>query len=520
MAKGIQLLDLNSPIAIDSIGGGMYDNLMGQDYLNNSSNLLDQYMAGIQAPVTDSPKVKNEVNPNVLLNEQLQYVKEQEEYEKKAKERKLKYKKKPVGEIRGEIYREDKDENNKNIGLTALAAAAGLGLIGLANRKAIGTGINNINRYMSDPSAKVFSPKYEDGNPTGRYYPHREKSSVTRGQGALKEWKKAKGINTSLTSTPLTRIAELGTHTVYDAATHGTQSLLWMIHPLEIMAKGAGKVVDPTGSLGGLGQALLAAGALQGSAAVSGAYDATNPSQLFRPEGFKQNNPDSDDGRVSTAPAEELFSRFMLGRTGRPLKYAHAKEEIPDLTIGRYKDYMNYMYRDKGLLNLGLAKATDENLQGVPEARMLGYPVTIDSMGTFLGGVAGAGIGTSLAQKGMIPQRAIQTPAEEEVELNTQKLMADMIRSKDATKEDVAEGKAQAGKDQNKDIRKGNMKAMAGGLAGVALGSVAGHFLGKFIESNVKRANDAFRQQQEIDEGRSRPRGYYVTDGNNQIVSM
>ena len=345
MSKGIQLLDLNSPIGLDPISGGLYDGLVSQDYLSGSSDLIDQYMAGIQVPAVDIPKTKNEVNPNVLLNEQLQYMKEQKEYAKKVEERKLKYKKKPVGEIRGEIYREDKDESNKNIGLTALAAAAGLGLIGLANRKAIGAGINNINQYMRDP--KVFSQVYEDGNPTGRYYPHRDKTSVTRGQKEFKDWKKTQGINSSLTSTPFTRIGELGAHTVYDAATHGTQSLLWMMHPLELMAKGAGKVVDPSGSLGGLGQALLAAGALQASAAVSGAYDVTNPSQLFRPEGFKQNNADSDDGRVSTAPAEELFSRFMLGRTGRPLKYAHAKEEIPDLTIGRYKDYMNFMYRDK-----------------------------------------------------------------------------------------------------------------------------------------------------------------------------
>jgi membrane protein YqaA with SNARE-associated domain len=400
-----------------------------------------------------------------------------------------------------------------------LAAAAGLGLVGLANRKAIGRGISNVNQYMGDKN--VFSEQYKDGNPTGRHYPHREKTSALRGFQDFKEWKKGEGINTSLTSTPLTRIAELGTHTLYDAATHGTQSLLWMIHPLELMAKGAGKVVDPDAALGGLGQALLAAGALQASAAVSGAYDPTNPSQLFRPEGFKQNNPDSDDGRVSTAPGEELFSRFMLGRTGRPLKYAHAKEEIPDLTIGRYKDYMNYMYRDKGLLNLGLAKATDENLQGVPEARMLGYPVTIGSMGTFLGGAVGAGIGSSLGNRIGAPPKLNQEQAQQ-VEEQLVEDLVDQIRKKEAAKNTATEVQEQANKieDQTSKLKKGNMKAMAGGVAGVALGSLAGYFLSKFIEDNIKKGNDAYRQQQEIDEGRARPRGYYVTDGNNQIVSM
>jgi hypothetical protein len=40
---------------------------------------------------------------------------------------------------------------------------------------------------------------------------------------------------------------------------------------------------------------------------------------------------------------------------------------------------------------MGVLKATPENLQGVPEARLLGYPVTIPSVLGVAGGAAAAG---------------------------------------------------------------------------------------------------------------------------------
>jgi len=59
------------------------------------------------------------------------------------------------------------------------------------------------------------------------------------------------------------------------------------------------------------------------------------------------------------------------------------------LTPERYGNYLQNYYQDKGFL--GIVKATPENLQDVPEARVLGYPVTIPSVTTAVGGIVGAG---------------------------------------------------------------------------------------------------------------------------------
>ena len=111
---------------------------------------------------------------------------------------------------------------------------------------------------------------------------------------------------------------------------------------------------------------------------------------MFRPKGFSQAYAEegSEDRRETSQPVPELFERFFLGRTGRPLKYETAKEDIPSLTPERYGNYLRNYYQDKGFL--GPVKATPENLEGVPEARMLGYPITIPSVTTAAGGIAGA----------------------------------------------------------------------------------------------------------------------------------
>jgi hypothetical protein len=85
-----------------------------------------------------------------------------------------------------------------------------------------------------------------------------------------------------------------------------------------------------------------------------------------------------------------MFERFFLGRTGDPLKYETAKQDIPSLTPQRYGNYMNYLYNDKGLLGLGIIKGTTENLQGNPEVRMLGFPVTLPMVGGFTAGTVAA----------------------------------------------------------------------------------------------------------------------------------
>jgi len=140
--------------------------------------------------------------------------------------------------------------------------------------------------------------------------------------------------------------------------------------------------------------------------AATGIYDITNPGELFRPKGFAQeySEPGSEDRRETSQPAEELFQRMFLQRQGQPLKYSTAKQDIPDLTPERYGNFMRTYYQDNGLLGLGVAKITGENLQGVPEARLLGFPITIPSAAA----TAGAATGLAMAgRRGVSPNRTI-----------------------------------------------------------------------------------------------------------------
>ena len=122
--------------------------------------------------------------------------------------------------------------------------------------------------------------------------------------------------------------------------------------------------------------------------ASAGTYDLLNPGEMFRPKGYAQSYSEvgSEDRRQTAQPAQELVERFFMGRTGSPLKYETAKQDIPSLTPQRYANYQNFLYNDKGLLNLGIIKGTTENLQGVPEVRALGFPVTLPMVGGFVAG--------------------------------------------------------------------------------------------------------------------------------------
>ena len=96
----------------------------------------------------------------------------------------------------------------------------------------------------------------------------------------------------------------------------------------------------------------------------------------------------SEDRRKTAEPGMEIFDRFFLGRRGRPLKYETAKADIPSLTPERYGKAMRSQYQDRGVLGLGLLKATDENLQGEPEIKVVGFPVGLQAVGAVGGGTA------------------------------------------------------------------------------------------------------------------------------------
>lgn len=126
------------------------------------------------------------------------------------------------------------------------------------------------------------------------------------------------------------------------------------------------------------------------TAASMGVFDLTNPGELFRSKGFAQSYAEtgSEDRRQTAQPGLELAERMFLGRQGRPLKYETAKQDIPDLTPERYGRYMKGFYQDKGVTGLGLLKFTPENLQGEPEARIVGFPIGLQSVGALAGGTA------------------------------------------------------------------------------------------------------------------------------------
>jgi len=211
----------------------------------------------------------------------------------------------------------------------------------------------------------------------------------------------------SVSKSPAQAAGAYTSRALIDAANDGTRTYWWRWnHPLAIAQRvvetGIGDIQSPTAkALTGLAIAVPAV-------AAAGTYDITNPEEQFRPEGYAQtySPKGAEDRRTTGQPVQELFERFFLGRTGDPLKYATAKEEIPSLTPERYANYLNFLYQDKGLLGLGVVKGTMENLQGHPEARMLGFPVSLPMAGGFVAGAAGAKLASSVG--GTPRQRAVR----------------------------------------------------------------------------------------------------------------
>jgi len=219
---------------------------------------------------------------------------------------------------------------------------------------------------------------------------------------------KIKEEGVSARETPAQAAGALTSRALVDVANDGTRAYWWRWNnPFAIgqgiARSGLANIESPTAKAA----ALLAISVP--ATAAAGTYDITNPEEQFRPEGYAQtySPKGAEDRRQTGQPAQELFERFFLGRTGDPLKYETAKQEIPSLTPERYGNYLNYLYQDKGLLSLGIVKATGENLQGYPEARVLGFPVTLPMAGGFVAGAAGAKLASTT---GATPrQRAVRS---------------------------------------------------------------------------------------------------------------
>jgi len=179
-----------------------------------------------------------------------------------------------------------------------------------------------------------------------------------------------------------------------DVGTDSTRQFYWRYnHPMALAEKaieqavpGLADIQSPTK------RAAITLGISAPVAASLGTFDVTNPQELFRPKGYAQSYAEkgAEDRRVTAEPGMEVFDRFFLGRRGRPLKYETAKEDIPDLTPERYKRVMQHQYQDRGLLGLGIVKGTMENIEGYPEARIVGFPVGLQAVGALAGGAAAA----------------------------------------------------------------------------------------------------------------------------------
>lgn len=195
-------------------------------------------------------------------------------------------------------------------------------------------------------------------------------------------------------SNPLEMAGAYANRALVDIGTDSSRRFYWQYnHPMPIaeeiaqkVAPGLKNVTNPTE------KAMLGLAIAAPVAATAGTFDLTNPGEQFRPKGYAQKYSEkgSEDRRQTAQPGIELIDRIVLGRQGQPLKYETAKKEIPDLTKERYTKVMRNYYQDKGVLGLGLFKATDENIQGVPEARIVGFPVGLESVGALAGGATTA----------------------------------------------------------------------------------------------------------------------------------
>jgi len=200
--------------------------------------------------------------------------------------------------------------------------------------------------------------------------------------------------NIQAAANPLQMAGAYTNRALVDIGSDSSRRYYWQYnHPMpiaekiaETVAPGLKNVTNPTE------KAMLGLAIAAPVAASAGTFDLTNPGEQFRPKGYAQKYSEkgAEDRRETAQPGIELIDRMILGRQGNPLKYETAKEDIPDLTKERYSKVMRNYYQDKGLLGLGLVKATDENIQGVPEARIVGFPVGLQAAGALAGGAATA----------------------------------------------------------------------------------------------------------------------------------
>jgi hypothetical protein len=304
-----------------------------------------------------------------------------------------------------------------------------------------------------------------------------------------KELKDVKGI--SLRETPQEFIGAYAARLLTDVGTDSTRHIYWRYnHPMAIADKAIEKVAGaPYKQLDPTRKALVGLAVGAPTAASLGTFDITNPGELFRAKGFSQAYPEvgAEDRRETAQPGLELVERMFLGRQGRPLKYETAKQDIPDLTPERYRQYMKGFYQDKGVTGLGLVKFTPENLRGEPEARIVGFPVGLQALGAATGGALAL-------RQSLKPQRTPETIGGKERQIRK----PEVIGTQEVQRVSRGMGKPQ----EIVRVKPASARVAAGlTLAGSLAGALTGHVVNRAVASmnnNPERLPDTLEYQQRM----------------------
>lgn len=116
-----------------------------------------------------------------------------------------------------------------------------------------------------------------------------------------------------------------------------------------------------------------------------------------RTPGFQAVMPVEGDPTQSSNPLLELGARYLFGRTGRVLPWEQFTQERPDVSYDDYQSYAAYQF-DKGPLGIGLIRGTTRNLDGEPEAAMMGFRVPLSAATAAAGAMGGGYLGATQAE--------------------------------------------------------------------------------------------------------------------------
>ncbi|UBF29863.1 hypothetical protein K9N68_37265 (plasmid) [Kovacikia minuta CCNUW1] len=270
------------------------------------------------------------------------------------------------------------------------------------------------------------------------------------------------------------RLSYWGGRIAGDVSQDLTRGAYWRYnHPLAITQSlgsqipKAARFIDETGKVPTYAKALSGLGLVTAMDVASGNVDLTNLQDWGRPRGYSAIFASPEDATKSEAPLLEPLAGYVVGRKGKLLPWEEFHQERPDVSPEQYQKYKEYQgFNKPGLFGLeqinpvftgitgavagvyttkpgqsgrayarraaigalvgasvpkaselvssmGLIKGTSSNLQGEPEAQLMGYKVPL-SAALITGGV-GAGIYAYLrnrAERSPFAQEEIPDPVE------------------------------------------------------------------------------------------------------------